>query len=491
MTVDELWDEVKALVAKSSPPLDRLQTLVQQLAASREGRARFIQGMDPKEKTSHKGRLLRLLHRQIDVRHDPRPDFDAKERANLIRQATGFARQQWTKDAAYLAYLWLRIKTGERPAAADAKDDLRQLTKQLQTPEEMFDHLRGLAGWEEFPREMWVELLEEARNAELSSEFRPVLDRLVTVAKTAPNTPPRAAARRHAKPVDGATDVASKPPRSVEQQPAGHDGPSPAPARSAAGPAPAAQPPEGSRPTTRNRQSRGDDGASPDRTATAATVFPAEAPIPDSRGPDAPRAEPVSQRRHQGHRPSPVSGELDGVLRELTAAVHAMAGRLDQIASRADGAASLDQRLNELERRLAGVEKALTETRADAQRAREEADRLRARARDLEAELDDVRRDRDAATARSQELARNLAAATDRIATVERRADQNIHEAYRERDAAVLTFQARVWDAVRAQLVDVTDSTPGEKFNTTEEEVLTDRLRKIRDTLREEGIPPA
>ena len=93
-------------------------------------------------------------------------------------------------------------------------------------------------------------------------------------------------------------------------------------------------------------------------------------------------------------------------------------------------------------------------------------------------------------TARADDLARRLAAADARIEAAESRADQNIHEAFRERDAAILTFKARLWDAVQAQLCDVTDPTPDEKFASTEEEVLMTRLRSIRATLRAEGVSP-
>jgi len=178
------------------------------------------------------------------------------------------------------------------------------------------------------------------------------------------------------------------------------------------------------------------------------------------------------------------------VLSELTAAVRAISGRLDQIASRPGDGSSLEQRLVELERRLEGVERALNVTQSDAQRARDETDRLQVRLREREQELEDIGRERDAAATRADDLARRLASADARINTAESRADQNIHEAFRERDAAVLTFKARLWDAVQAQLSDVTDPIPGEEFASTEEEVLTTRLRSIRDTLRAEGVPP-
>jgi hypothetical protein len=183
-------------------------------------------------------------------------------------------------------------------------------------------------------------------------------------------------------------------------------------------------------------------------------------------------------------------GELSAVLTELASAVREISGRLDQIASRTGDGATLEQRLVELERRLARVERALTDTQSDAQRARDEAERLRDRLSEQDRELADAIRERDSATNRADELAQKVASASDQIKRAEDRADQNIHEAFRERDEALRTFKARLWDLIQAQLSDVTDPTPGEEFASIEEEVLTTRLRSIRDTLRAEGVPP-
>ena len=236
--------------------------------------------------------------------------------------------------------------------------------------------------------------------------------------------------------------------------------------------------------------------ASPKKAVTKKTAIK-EAAVPTSpTDPQTGDGSPATGSSEPAKPPSAgkskaaTGGELPAVLTELATAVRSILGRLDQIASRTGDGANLEQRLVELERRLAGVERALTDTRSDAERSRDEVERLQACVREREQEFGDAIRERDTTAARAGDLARRLASADSRITAAESRADQNIHEAFRERDAAVLTFKARLWGAVQAQLSDVTDPTPGEEFASTEEEVLTTRLRSIRDTLRAEGVQP-
>ena len=167
-----------------------------------------------------------------------------------------------------------------------------------------------------------------------------------------------------------------------------------------------------------------------------------------------------------------------------------MSDRIDRIVGRVSEQASQGEKLSALERRVAELGRVLSEAPAEARRAREEVEKLRVRIQEQEEELLDARRERDESMARAEELHRRIASSAAQIEAAERRADQNIHEAFRERDTAVLTFKSRLWDAIRAQLADVTDPTHGETFTNTEEEVLTTRLRIIRDTLRSEGVPP-
>ena len=68
--------------------------------------------------------------------------------------------------------------------------------------------------------------------------------------------------------------------------------------------------------------------------------------------------------------------------------------------------------------------------------------------------------------------------------------DQAIHQANQERDNAVLTFKAKLWNKLQAQLSDVPEANHGEKFGSVEEEVMMHRLRSILNTLREEGVAP-
>ncbi|MDB5308647.1 MAG: hypothetical protein JWO38_2849 [Gemmataceae bacterium] len=611
MTVEELWREVTSALDRSTPPHNRLREALAELVVTANGPARIISGLTPKLP----GRLVLL--RQLALVMNPSgpssPKLSEGERQDLLVHGTMAARGDWKGDASYWMFLWLRLMDGDAESARTAAKDLKALLHEGGSPPggpvALFKRLRG---WEDYPREQWVELVEDARNADGSPEFRarlqPILDYLraggekpppapaaPTVGPPAQGSPPRGGQptlpasaatpattgakplqggpQRGAEPDDQATKLAATKPAQGNQSRSGEpaqpvpaatpmavkpaqgnapriheptsaaatttvavakpvlvtpprsgettvpaagtevkpDPGKPSPAPEPPAPVVATPPPEpqpgGVAPTTGNtaglapvevrqgasepKEPRPKRAASPKKTASkepAAATPPSDQASsggPTTAGGPGPATPPAA-----GHPPPGSVGELPAVLTELASAVRAISGRLDQIASRTGDGASLEQRLVELERRLAGVERALGETQSDAQRAREEVDRLRTLLREQEQELLETRRERDDATARADDLARRLASADARIAAAESRADQNIHEAFRERDAAVLTFKARLWAAVQAQLSDVTDPTPGEEFASTEEEVLTTRLRSIRDTLRAEGVPP-
>lgn len=606
MTVDDLWKEVTSALDRSAPPHTRLREALAELVVTPKGPARIISGLTPKLP----GRLVLL--RQLALVMDPSgaasPRLGKREREELLVHGTDAARDDWKEDASYWMFLWLRLMDGDGDAASTAAKDLKVLLQVAGypsvSPVAVFKRLRG---WDAYPREQWVELVEDARNKDGSHDLRarlqPILDFLRAGGGSSPPAPAAPAAGTPAQPgpprgvqptahasaatpastvgkpqqggpqrgvepdaratkpaqanqprsgepvqpVPVATPTALKPtqgnaprtpeptsaaaattgavakpvlvspPRSgetmvpavgTEVKPAPRNpspahgppapvvaSPPPEPAPSGVAPPPGASagvfPVEVRQGASEPKEPRPKRAAASKKTAgkdVAAATPPSDQA--DGGGPT-PAGGPGSVKPSAaGHPPPGAVGELPAVLTELASAVRAISGRLDQIASRTGDGASLEQRLVELERRLAGVERALTKTRTDAHRSHDEAERLRTCVREREQELEDAVHERDAARTRADDLARRLAAADTRITAAESRADQNIHEAFRERDAAVLTFKARLWAAVQAQLSDVTDPTPGEEFASTEEEVLTTRLRSIRDTLRAEGIPP-
>lgn len=538
-TVEELWDDAKILLGKSSVPTDRLRETLAKLVSTPQGRARLLRGIDSDQKLTGKFTLLRHLARVMDPSAEPSASLGQKERSVLLEQATRASRSQWKSDATYWVFLWLRLRNGQASVAADAATDLKTLNDGCRTPQDLAKRLATLQGWGSVPSDRWVELIDKARAAELSDEFRPRLRQLVELLKDGGGASPPPGT----SPTPAVTSGAAKPvpsgSRDSDPSPRGAGVPVlPAPAAATSGsesravgdvPGSADDRPNESQSETRPEEKESKPStADPTAGDPASPTIGTTASLPTDVRPEPGEAKEVRPRRTSQKRtrkdavpppetdteaggtptetsvkttksggaarspanPAPGGEDLPAVLAELTSAVRSVSLRIDQLAGRTSDVSTLEQRLVELERRLAGVERALSETQISAQRASAEADRLRTLVREREQELHDAVREQDVARNRVAELTRRLAAADARIEAAESRADQNIHEAFRERDAAVLTFKARLWDTVHAQLADVSDPTPGEQFGSTEEEVLMTRLRRIRDALRAEGVPP-
>ena len=68
------------------------------------------------------------------------------------------------------------------------------------------------------------------------------------------------------------------------------------------------------------------------------------------------------------------------------------------------------------------------------------------------------------------------------------RAEVNCDMLTRERDNAVLTFKAQLDERFRALFADLGEAHTGERFGSVEEEILTGRLRFVRDVLAQESV---
>lgn len=102
---------------------------------------------------------------------------------------------------------------------------------------------------------------------------------------------------------------------------------------------------------------------------------------------------------------------------------------------------------------------------------------------DLGVELATVR---DLVSQREQEIAD----ARQEVEAAQRRAEDYIHEATLVRDNAVRSFQASLWNRLKACLVEILDE-HGESAGLNPDQVFfRQRLREIRDTLRDLGVPP-
>ena len=76
------------------------------------------------------------------------------------------------------------------------------------------------------------------------------------------------------------------------------------------------------------------------------------------------------------------------------------------------------------------------------------------------------------------------------VEAARRRAEDYIHEASLARDNAVSSFQATLWERLRAYLIEVLDGHIEQSGLTPDQVFFRHRLQEIRETLRELGVPP-
>src|SRR5262245_57980198 len=125
MTVDELWEEARSLVGKSTIPSERLREILTNLISTPEGLTRLVRGLE--QSLQGKMSLLRHLGGVMDSSVESSSKLNLKERIGLLERATKAARGSWKEDSTYWIFLWLRIKNGQAWVANDALKDLMTL----------------------------------------------------------------------------------------------------------------------------------------------------------------------------------------------------------------------------------------------------------------------------------------------------------------------------------------------------------------------------
>jgi hypothetical protein len=87
-------------------------------------------------------------------------------------------------------------------------------------------------------------------------------------------------------------------------------------------------------------------------------------------------------------------------------------------------------------------------------------------------------------------LEQQLAEARQEVESASHRAEDYIHEATLARDNAVRSFQASLWDRLRACLIEILDDDTDHGNLSPDQVFFRHRLQEIRETLRELGVPP-
>jgi hypothetical protein len=152
------------------------------------------------------------------------------------------------------------------------------------------------------------------------------------------------------------------------------------------------------------------------------------------------------------------------------------------------------ERLEEDNRRLRGEEQSLrrsvTALEEEGQRQARRGEEQARRNQLLDGEVADRDRQTAALQAEVERLSRQVEDARAEIEAIRHRSETDSHLAYQERDTAVTTFKADLWERLQRCFVEVMNEGPEEEHLNSDQRALRRRLREIRDTLRAQGVPP-
>lgn len=476
MTADEMWMELKALISagKKTDPV-AVRCKVSLLLESEGGATRLLRAFEESESITGVIRILRELHRSLDSDTATPPDLTSSERKRLLKMLIISSKPYATTDSFYWDYLWLNVRDGDKRDHKDmlstASLVLGKMNKFCKTPLQLTGKLYALAGGSDFPQKRWAALVSKTRevvvDVDLSNRLKAVVE-IFTVgfvpALPSPLLPVLPVEVQPLQPTAPIMATSGEVPQPVSP-----------PGPTVILPVQPAETVDGQvTQVTLAPPEKSESSLPPVETerefAAAVTVSPLVATLKRKRE----TAVPPPPEPPRGLDP-----ELAAFFGDMVAAVRSVAGPQEQIGGLTKEVAALATRMDGHDRRV-----------ADGLRRDDEVGELRTRIQEQQSELNATRRERDAAVGREKELARLVAGTDDRIDKANARAERNIYGAQQERDAALRTFKAGLWDAVRADIADVTDASPDEVFDDLEEKVIMTRLRNIRDALRREGVGP-
>ena len=355
-------------------------------------------------------------------------------------------------DQSHWDTLWLLHREGQIDVGHEVVNSLDKVAAKR---DDLVRTLSALQAWQNFPRERATVLLQAAKQSAISADdaarieqaLQWVSSRTSIVAAKALDGQPAQVGSQPAAPPAKADQTAPVPDGRVTVGPEGRIGP--------------------------ERPEQREETRASLKVETKGE-HPPVSPTPAKGSPVTGEATDVSSCMAQ------VNWLIESLFRRQTERAKQL--ELEATSARAE-AARLREQLTVAQEQLNNLQGSLQRETDLAQELRHEKVRLEGYLADRERDLASVRGE-------VQKITHQLTETRHEIEDTQRRSDDYIHQAERERDSAVRTFQAKLWETLQYYLIEVLEDSTEETSLSADQKFFRQRLREIKDALRDEGVPP-
>jgi DNA repair exonuclease SbcCD ATPase subunit len=455
MTNDEHWQQIEDLLKvekkrRTKRHGEELRAHVAALLAAANGRESIRSRFSSKSGFSGKEWFVRELLRTVEQMQEKFSEIPVRERSDLLRE---ILRQSRPKvDQPHWDTLWLLHREGQ---VGIGQEVVNSLDKVAPKKDDLVRTLSGLQAWQSFPSERAAALLEAAKKSATSADAAARIDQALQWVSSR-------LCGVTVKPTDGELVQTASPlaiPFSTVDQTA----------------------------------SARDGGLA---TCSAGETV-ASRPVQRQVDIDSPKIEKIGQQ--PAGSPTPIKETPAPVEAMDVPSCVAQVSRLVESLFRrqAERVIELEQEATATRFEVAGLRDQLTiaqekleSLQGSLQRETDIAQELRHEKVRLEGYLADRERDLAAVRSEVQKVTHQLAEMRQEIEATRRRADDYVHYAERERDSAVRTFQASLWETLQNYLIEILQGPTEESSLSADQQFFRQRLREIKDALRDAGVPP-
>jgi hypothetical protein len=455
MTNDEHWQQIEDLLKvekkrRTKRHGEELRAHVAALLATADGRESIRGRFSSESGFSGKEWFVRELLRTVEQMQEKFAEIPARERSDLLRE---ILRQSRPKvDQPHWDTLWLLHREEQVDIGQEVVNSLDKVAAKR---DDLVRALSTLQSWQHFPPERAVVLLQAAKQSAASANDRARIEQALQWISSRVSIVT-------AKPSDGQPAQAEMPPA--------------APLVTASQTVPGGEGGLSAGPEVRIREARPEvreeGGGSPKVEKKGRQ--PAVSPPPAKGTPTTVEMPDVSSCVAQ------IGWLIESLFRRQVEHVKHL--EHEATAARAEIARLHDQ-LGVTQEQFENLQGSLQRETEIAQELRHEKVRLEGYLADRERELASVRGE-------VQKITHQLGETRQEIEATRRRTEDYVHQAERERDSAVRTFQAKLWESLQYYLIEVLEDSPEEASLSADQQFFRQRLREIMNALRDEGIPP-